>query len=262
MESAFLNRAAKGLILCGVFMLTSPEGSVADETDARAIVTGMADYIASLDAFGFDFDEYHEVVTTDGERLGLAGSGTVAVMRPDRIRVDRRTGFTNVALAFDRKVLSVHDEASALFAQEPLPGTLDKLIDTLRDDYARPLPAADLLTGIGHSSLISDATEIKDLGAGVVSGTMCDHLAFRGAEVDWQLWIAQGDAPYPCMIIITSRDVVQAPQYRVQVNEWRTGRAEANFAPDTPDGATKVEIAEYLAGAHRWPENFMLEVEK
>ncbi|MGV6802867.1 MAG: DUF2092 domain-containing protein [Ruegeria sp.] len=262
MENRFLKAVAKGAMLFGVLMLVVPFGAAADEADARSLVKGMADYVASLDAFRFDFDEYHEVVTPDGEKLGLAGSGTVAVMRPDKIRVDRKTGFTNVEFAFDGKVFSAHDKASALFVRQPLPGTLDQLIDTLRDDYGRPLPAADLLTGIGHSSLISGATEVKDLGAGIVSGAMCDHLAFRGEEVDWQLWIAQGDAPYPCMIIITSREVAQAPQYRVQVNDWRPGSVDVNFTPDTPANATKVEIAEYMAGAHRWPENFTLEVEK
>jgi hypothetical protein len=250
------------MLLGGALLLGQGAAAVADESDVRAIMNSMTDYVLKLEALSFDFDEYLEIVTDDGERLGLAGSGVVSLVRPDKIHVTRNSGFTDSEMAFDGRSLSVSDSTSGLFAEHEMPGTLEQLVDKLRDEFGRPLPAADLLTGAGHGSLIERALEIKDLGVGVISGTTCDHFGFRGEEADWQIWVAQGDKPYPCMFIITTRDVAQAPQYRIQVRDWREGSNNAAFAPEKPEASTQVDMAEYLKGARSLPENYGLEVGK
>ena len=68
-----------------------------------------------------------------------------------------------------------------------------------------------------------DVVDVKDLGSGVIGGIECDHLAFRAKEVDWQIWIAQGEHPYPCRYVITSTQVDQGPQYSIQISDWKTG---------------------------------------
>jgi hypothetical protein len=77
-----------------------------------------------------------------------------------------------------------------LYTQVDVPGTVDHLVDELREKYHRPLPAADLLLSNAYDELMLDVTDIKDLGSGVVGGTECDFLAFRKKEVDFQIWIA------------------------------------------------------------------------
>ena len=52
----------------------------------------------------------------------------------------------------------------------------------------------------------------KDLGSGVIDGVECDSLAFRTEEVDWQIWIAHGDRPYPCRFVITTKQLTNRPQ--------------------------------------------------
>jgi hypothetical protein len=66
-------------------------------------------------------------------------------------------------------------------------------------------------------------------GSGVIGGTECDHLAFLTKELDWQIWIAQGKRPYPCRYVITSKRVDKAPQYSIQIRDWKTGD---EVAPD------------------------------
>ena len=93
-----------------------------------------------------------------------------------------------------------------------------------------------------------DVIDVKDLGSGVIGGTECDHLAFRAKEVDWQIWIAQGEHPYPCRYVITSKDVDQGPQYSVQISDWKTGAEVAadDFAFKAPAGAKKVDLKELV----------------
>ncbi len=86
-----------------------------------------------------------------------------------------------------------------VFTQVEIPGTVDHLIDELKDTYNRPLPAADLLLSNSYDVLMQGVMDVKDLGSGVIGGEECDSLAFRTEEVDWQIWIAHGDKPIPAV---------------------------------------------------------------
>lgn len=50
----------------------------------------------------------------------------------------------------------------------------------------------------------------------MIRGQECDHLAFRTAEVDWQIRIAQGDVPYPCRFVITTKTIAGWPEYTLE----------------------------------------------
>ena len=86
----------------------------------------------------------------------------------------------------------------------------------------------------------------KDLGSGVIRVIECDHLAFRTKEVDWQIWIAQGERPYPCRYVITSNKVAGSPQYTIDVRTWKTGAEVAadNFSLQIPTGAKKLNASD------------------
>lgn len=121
--------------------------------------------------------------------------------------------------------------------------------------HDRPVPAADLLMANPYDELIPLVVESKDLGSGVIRGVECDHLAFRTDEVDWQIWIAQGDRPYPCRYVITSPKVKGSPQYTIDVRDWKTGAEVASdtFSVDVPKDAKNLELG---AIADELPEIF------
>ena len=96
----------------------------------------------------------------------------------------------------ESKTLTILGKNKNIYLQLPIPGSVDQLVDVMRHQYNRPLPAADLLLINAYSELMTDVTGAKDLGSGVIGGAECDHLAFRGREVDWQIWIAQAAAPF------------------------------------------------------------------
>lgn len=102
------------------------------------------------------------------------------------------------------------------YAQVEAPGTVDQLVDMLRDKYHRPVPVADLLTSDPYKELMPRIVDVKDPGSKVIRGVECDHL-FRTQDVDWQVWIAQGARPYPCRYVITSKKVAGWPQYTVDI---------------------------------------------
>jgi hypothetical protein len=218
----------------------------ANAQEPNKLLKAMSDYMAAQTAISFDFDTNLEVVTKDSQKILLASSGTIDLKRPNNIRVTRTGGFADVEIIFDGKTLTVIGKNANVYAQVEIPGTLDHLVDELRDTYHRPVPGADLLLSDVYGQLIPEVTDAKDLGSGVIGGKECDHLAFRTKEVDWQIWIAQGSQPYPCRYVITAKGVDQAPQYSVQIRDWKTGNEVKpnDFAFTNSTNAKKIDIKE------------------
>ena len=214
----------------------------ADEAQAKSLLKAMSDYLAAQKTISFEYDTNLEIVTTQQQKIGLASSGTLTLNRPDKLHATRTGGFANVEMVFDGKTLSLLGKNANLYAQVEAPGTIDHLVDELRDKYHRPVPAADLLMSDPYKELMPLVTDVKDLGSGVIHGVECDHLAFRTKEVDWQIWIAQGARPYPCRYVITSKKVKGSPQYTLDIRAWKAGGEVASdgFKLEIPPGAKKL----------------------
>src|SRR6516162_477782 len=202
----------------------------------------MSEYLTAQNAISFDHDSTLELVSTQQQKIALAGSGTLSLNRPDKLHATRAGGFSNIEMGFDGRTLTLLGKNANLYAQIEAPGTIDQLVDVLRDKYHRPVPAADLLMSDPYKELMPEVKEAKDLGSGVIHGVECDHLAFRTKEVDWQIWIAQGARPYPCRYVITSKTVKASPQYTIDIWAWKTANEVASdgFKLAIPPDAKKL----------------------
>ena len=219
-------------------------GARADEADAKKLFKAMSDYIAAQKVISFQYDTILEIVTKDKQKLALASSGKVTLARPDKFHATRTGGFADVEFLFDGKTLTLLGKNANLYGQLEVPGTIDHLVDELRDRQGKPVPGADLLLSDVYDKLMPAVINVKDLGSGVIGGVECDHLAFRTKEVDWQIWIAQGSRPYPCRYVITSNKAAQAPEYSITIRDWKSG-AEAgseDFAFKNATSAKKVDM--------------------
>jgi hypothetical protein len=240
-----------------IVVVGAPSEARADEADAKKLLKAMSDYLAEQKAVSFDFDAILEVITKDDQKLALASSGTVVFDRPGKIHATRSGGHADVEMLSDGTTLTLLGKNANIYTQIDAPGTIDSLIDELREKYNRPLPAADLLTSDPYGHLMADVTDVKDLGSGVINGVECDYLAFRKEEVDWQIWIAQGDRPYPCRYAIASKTIPHSPQYTIQIRNWKTGNEVAldDFDFKNSTGAKKVDVKD-LKGMSDLPDHF------
>jgi hypothetical protein len=223
-----MKKWATVLAVVGMAGAASVSLSRADEADAKRLFKAMSDYLGAQKAISFDYDVNLELVSTQQQKIGLASSGTLTLNRPDKLHLTRTGGFANVEMVFDGKTLTLLGKNTNLYTQIEAPGTIDQLVDVLRDKYHRPVPGADMLISDPYKELMPEVKDVKDLGAGVIHGIECDHLAFRTNEVDWQIWIAQGARPYPCRYVITSKKVTGQPQYTLDIWAWKTGTEVAS----------------------------------
>ena len=255
MKTFFTLALAGLMVFCMVLQGTGT--ARANEADAKRILKTMSNYMAAQKSVSFGFDATLEVVTNEEQKLALASSGRLTMNRPGNIRVTRSGGFADIEMSFDGKTLTLLGKNLNLYTQLDIPGTIDHLVDELKETYHRPLPAADLLLSNSYDELMRDVVDVKDLGSGVIGGIECDFLAFRTRDVDWQILIAQGDHPYPCRYVITSKLVNSGPQYTIQIRDWKTGGevAATDYSFKNLTKAAKVELKD-LKGAGDLPDHF------
>ncbi|WP_156830995.1 DUF2092 domain-containing protein [Kaistia granuli] len=212
--------------------------------EAIEIVKGMAKYVGGQKNIDIEYDSALEVVSPQLEKLQFNSSGEAKISRPDQFRVSRTGGYADVELIYDGKSVTVFDKNTNTYASEPMTGSIDEVVDRLRNAFMLDLPAADLLVTDSFNALMADVVDAKHIGRGVIDNVSCEHVAFRNADTDWQLWVETGAQPIPCKMVITSKAVTGAPQYTIQFTDWETGDA---FPPGTftftpPAGAKKVDF--------------------
>jgi hypothetical protein len=209
------------LAAAAVLLLSSP--ARAQGSDPKAVLKAMSDYVSSQKTIELTFDSDIEVITPQLEKIQFASSGEMLLSRPDKMRAHRVSGHADVSLFFDGKTVSVFGKSHDSWAQFEAAGTVDQLVAALRAGHGVSMPGADLLLSNPYEVLVADVEEAKYIGRGVVEGVLCEHLAFRNFDTDWQLWVETGATPVPRKMVITSKTVNGAPQYTVRVKSWKTG---------------------------------------
>jgi hypothetical protein len=217
----------------------TPTRAKAQENDAKAILKAMSDYVGGQKSIQLEFDSDIEIITPQLEKIQFTNSGQALVRRPDKLRAHRVGGYADVELFFDGKTVSIYGKHINGYARFDAPGTVDHLIEALRQGHGIALPGADLLLSNSYDRLVAGVQEAKHIGRGVIDGVECEHLAFRNFDTDWQLWVEEGDRPVPRKLVITSKTLNSAPQYTLRVKRWKTGieTLPDAFAFTPPDGA-------------------------
>ncbi|WMS45004.1 DUF2092 domain-containing protein [Acuticoccus sp. MNP-M23] len=249
-----------GVILATMFVAAGSQPVFAESAEAKKILRKMSDTLVSQTSIAFAYDTALDVVTDEGQVVSIASSGGVAFDRDGRLHATRTGGFSDVEMMFDGTDVTVAGRNADAYATAEYSGSVEQLLDVLHDQYGFPVPGADILVADPYAVLMDGVTDVKDLGAGVIGGVMCDHIALRTETVDWQIFVAQGDRPLPCRYVITSEDIEGAPRYQIDFDDWATGGkvAEAAFTFDAMDDATLVSFEELRALANEIPSHFKL----
>jgi hypothetical protein len=255
MGNAFDRRRLPGVAALLVALVAWPLCSLAQGTgiDPKAdqMVKASMAYVAGLKQFGVTTRSSIEVVLTSGQKLQFDNAVSTTVQRPNKLRAQRIGDLVDQVFYYDGKTLTLSNPGQGAFASVAAPDTIDKMLDFAREKLDIVAPAGDFIVSNSYAILMDGVTTGFVVGKGVVEGVRCDHLAFRAPHVDWQIWIQEGAQPLPRKIVITTRDVTNAPQFEVVVTKWDLKPTiTANmftFVP--PKGAQKVDFRPAKAAA-------------
>ena len=211
---------------------------------ATQILKRMTDYVGSLKQFSVHTQNTLEDVLDSGTRIDLDVSASVLISRPNRLRAERKGDLVSQVFYYNGKTLTLYNPADKVYATVAAPGTLEGMLDLARTQLDIVAPASDLIYRGAYDILMTDVTQGFVVGKGVVEGVRCDHLAFRAPHVDWQIWIQEGKQPLPRKLVITTRDVANAPQFSIVMTKWnlKPTFTVQTFTFTPPSGANKVEF--------------------
>lgn len=237
-------RWSAAAVAIGLTFLTSPASAQAKiDADADSILVGMTTYLKSLKSLSAAYDADQEIVDRQGQKLQFSASGKMAVSRGDGFLMTRQGPFADTQVSFDGKLISLYGKNLNVYAQIESPGpTIDEAVEEFRMSTGLDAPGADLLATDPYSVLTEGTTAGSLVGTAYIGGVECDHLAFRGDIVDWQIWISRGEKKLPMKYVITTKWVTGAPQYSLRLSDWSTDAVDAKtFAFVPPADAKKIE---------------------
>ena len=221
------------------------------DPQAEKLLRRMSDYLASRQQFTVKAESTLEVVLTSGQKIQFDSPATLEVSRPNKLRAHRKGDLANQEFFYDGKTLTLYNPKENLYATTAAPPTIDETLDFAREKLDIIAPASELLYKNAAEKMLKEASSGFVVGPSVVGGVKCTHLAFRGAEVDWQIWIEDGAKPLPRKFILTSKKVTGEPQFIVLIRSWDVGPKftdkEFTFVP--PKGAKKIEFLQLTAEA-------------
>lgn len=235
--------AAIGLSLLAGSFAFQAHGQAKIDPQADKVLKAMGAYLASLKTFSVNFDADDEYLLSTGQKLQISASGTVAVERPNKMHATRRGGFADLDITFDGKTFTMYGKAMNAYAQKEIPGALDAMIDTVRDETGFHFSGADFLYSDVAAGLLADVSSGEYWGTTYIGGVECHYLVFRAKDIDWQIWIQTGDKPLPVKFVITSKFMNAAPQFAIRFANWNTAPQldPKQFAFSPPAGAKKLD---------------------
>lgn len=223
---------------------TTPAPRRGFSADADKVLRRATTYVQGLKSFTVRTEHSTEVVLQSGAKMAIAGSAEVSVRRPNKMKSERKGELVDAVFLYDGDTITIYGKKKNMFAQSSAPKTIDDAIDFARDRLNLEAPAADLLFSSSYDVLTSEMEGGEIAGTEQIDGVPCTHLVYRGKNVDWELWVQDGDTPLPRKYSITSNDVTGAPKFSVTLRQWNTDAElpDSVFAFVKPPGAQQIEF--------------------
>jgi hypothetical protein len=116
-------------------------------------------------------------------------------------------------------------------------------------DIGVEMPLIDMLYYGTAGTLADYVTGGVLVGQSFIDGIPVDHLAFRQPNIDWQLWVDQGEQPLPRKLVITTRYEVGDPQFQAALSwDLEPTFTDSTFSFVPPEGAVKIPFVDPADG--------------
>jgi hypothetical protein len=226
--------------------VATAESDNADLRDPAALaeLKRATDFLVTLPNFHIRAAVAYDVIQEDGRRLQFEKHGDIYLQRPDRLFAEvRLDDGRHRQFWYDGKTLSFAERSRNLHTQVNAPPTIDATLDMLEKLMKDPMPMADLLYS-DLNPLADRAFEADVVGDSLVNGRNCQHLAFRGETVDWQIWVEQGATPFIRKLVISYREQPGTPQHVAALDLWEIPERfnDSLFTFAVPPGSEWIDL--------------------
>lgn len=208
--------------------------------EARAVLDRMTATFQGMKKYAVTASITRDEVLSYGYKLQNTESARMWIDGPTRLRMEVEGDIKNRSYYYDGAKLTMYVPDLNVYAVSPAPGTIGDLVELLLDAGIE-MPLMDMLYQ-GNAGNLADSVKIGlVVGESEIDGVRTDHLAFRQADVDWQLWVQKGANALPRKLLITTRYEVGDPQYQAVLRWDLNPKANAkSFAFVAPAGAVEI----------------------
>lgn len=239
---------ALSLATPGVYAQTAPAATAqpaGDAVDPASIeaLKSMGAHLQTLKRFQVSTELTGERVLADGQKLQHTAAADLEVDRPNKLRIRMHSSRSEREILYDGKHATLYAPAQKYYSTVEFTGNLGELIGRLEERYAVQLPLADMFRWGTPAASFDKIESAMNAGQDYIGDDLCDHYAFRQANIDWQIWITTGSKPLPRKLVITNRGDDARPQ-SVSLIEWNLKPTfkDSVFKFTPPTGAKLVEL--------------------
>ena len=163
------------------------------------------------------------------------------------------TGSRSLETWYNGKTLTIASHPEKVFAQAPMPDTIDRTLDVLAERYDMALPMGDLFFSSAEKALLSDTSTGGYAGTERVGDTPCVHLAFKDVGVDWELWLPEQGDPLPKRLKIVQTKRTGQPMADLTFTGWNLSPeiTDATFVPKVPADYEGIAIVQRAAAVKK-----------
>lgn len=220
--------------------VTALQTEAAITPEAQAVLDRMQATFKEMKRYAVTANITRDEVLSFGYKLQHNELARMWVDEPTKLRVEIAGDVKNRTYVYDGAQLTVFAPDRNVYASTQAPSTLGELVRVLLDNGVE-MPLIDLLYEGSVGSLTNDVRAGLVVGESEVDGVATDHLAFRQANIDWQLWVEKGPRALPRKLLITTRYEVGDPQYQAIIHwDLKPKLASKDFSFVPPAGATRI----------------------
>jgi len=212
------------------------------EPQALEVLRRMSATLAQAKAFTYRSVSTVEVPAKTGQSITLFSTVDVALKRPDRLRAQVRGEAPHFDFYFDGTTASAYAPATNVYSTVQAPPTIDAMLPALEEKTGIRIVSAPLLVSDPYAMLTRDLISGVVVGATVVNGRPCEHLAFRSPGINWEIWVESDQRSLPRRVAVTFTDRPNFPRVLVEFLSWNLHpwlKAD-DFAFRKPAGAREI----------------------
>lgn len=213
---------------------------------AASLLREMNEYLMGLESFSVHVDTSRDVVSPSAQTFTSDHSFDLFVQRPDRFRINMTSAAGPAQVFYDGQNVTVYTPGRNFYATMPAASTIRATLPLIAKRGIE-MPLATLLQRTTNEPLTANVQSGVLVGTSMVEGVSTHHLAFRGKNVDWQIWIQNNPAtPLPQKVVIIDRRVQGKPRYTAYLSSWKLDPtfSENLFVFTPPAGAQKIRFSQ------------------
>jgi hypothetical protein len=224
-----------------------PETALAPIMEPRALdrLKRMSTTLSAAKALTYRSRSTVEVPANTGQFVTLFATSDVALQRPNKLGVHVTGEVPNFDFYYNGTTITAFAPQKQVYSVANAPATIDAALKFIMDKAGIQFPSADVMYSDPYAMLTKELTSAFVVGPATVDGVACEHLAFIGPGVHWEIWIDSGKSALPRRLVVTYTEVQNFPRFLVEFSDWnlQPKLAASRFVFQKPSNAKQIEFS-------------------